>query len=145
GPGRRAWGHAPACSPDAGARSACTPDAGDGHTWSTPLRTSGTTAPRRPVRGGCTPCLPASGTACASPPCPGCVGPPSYHLQASRCMSFLPDRCFVWLPTQDPLGGTPSREGMGGDPARVAFRRHVKSGSGAWQDGEQVLHPVGGR
>ena len=48
-------------------------------------------------------------------------------------------------PVQDPSGGTLSREGMGGDPARVAFRRHVKSGSGAWQDGEQVLHPVGGR
>jgi hypothetical protein len=41
----------------------------------------------------------------------------------------------------DPIGGTRKRQGAGGDPARVALRRHAESGEGPWQDGEHVMHP----
>ena len=41
----------------------------------------------------------------------------------------------------DPIGGTRQCQGAGGDPARVALRRHAESGEGPWQDGEHVMHP----
>src|SRR2546425_6755407 len=37
----------------------------------------------------------------------------------------------------DPIGGTRKRQGTGGDPARVALRRHAEHGEDVWQDGEQ--------
>src|SRR5438552_2357507 len=44
----------------------------------------------------------------------------------------------------DPIGRSLEREGAGGNPARVALRRHAESGEGPWQDGEQVMHPIVG-
>jgi len=45
---------------------------------------------------------------------------------------------------QDPIGGPLKRQGAGGDPARVTLRRQAERGSGPWQDGQQVMHPVVG-
>ena len=45
---------------------------------------------------------------------------------------------------QDPIGGSLKRQGAGGDPARVALRRHTERRSGVLQDGEQVMNPIVG-
>ena len=45
---------------------------------------------------------------------------------------------------QAPIGGPLKRQGVGGDPARVALRRHTESGEGPLQDGQQVMNPVVG-
>ena len=47
-------------------------------------------------------------------------------------------------PIQRHMGGALPRQGAGGDPARVAFRRHVERGSSALQDGQHVMNPVVG-
>ena len=45
-------------------------------------------------------------------------------------------------PIKRQIGGALQRQGTGGDPARVAFRRHVERNEGALQDGQQVMNPV---
>jgi len=42
---------------------------------------------------------------------------------------------------QDAIGGSRQRQGAGGDPARVALRRHPERRSGVWQAGEPVMNP----
>ncbi len=42
------------------------------------------------------------------------------------------------------IGGALQRQGAGGNPARVALRRHPESGEGPLQDGQQVMNPVVG-
>ena len=42
------------------------------------------------------------------------------------------------------IRGACQRQGAGGNPARVTLRRQAESGSGPWQDGQQVMHPVVG-
>ena len=45
---------------------------------------------------------------------------------------------------QDPIGCPLKRQGTGGNPARVALRRHAERGSGGAPDGEQVMNPIVG-
>ncbi len=42
----------------------------------------------------------------------------------------------------DHIGSALQGKGAAGDPARIAFRRHAESGSGALPDGEQGMHPI---
>ncbi len=47
-------------------------------------------------------------------------------------------------PSKRQIGGTLQCQGTGGDPTGVAFWRRVERGSGALQDGQQVMNPVVG-
>jgi hypothetical protein len=43
----------------------------------------------------------------------------------------------------DPIGSALEGQGAGGDPMRIAFRRHAQRGEGLCQDREQAMHPIG--
>jgi len=47
-------------------------------------------------------------------------------------------------PIKRPIGGALQRQETGSAPARVAVWRHVECHEGARQDGQHVMHPVGG-
>jgi len=47
-------------------------------------------------------------------------------------------------PIKRHIGGALQCQGTGGDPAGIAFWCHVERGSGALQDGQQVMNPVVG-